>query len=100
VFVATVIGGPATLTGGVIGALFQRGSQWLLPAPWSFLATGVGVLLVLIAIPEGLGGVLWRLRDRFLRWAARRNGLTVASLERSTDPEIQHQPAELAEVIQ
>jgi len=100
VFVATVIGGPATLTGGVIGALFQRGSQWLLPAPWSFLASGVGVLLVLIAIPEGLGGVLWRLRDRFLRWAARRNGLTVASLERSTDPEIQHQPAELAEVIQ
>ncbi|MFM7070133.1 MAG: ATP-binding cassette domain-containing protein, partial [Actinomycetes bacterium] len=75
VFVATVIGGPATLLGGVLGAVFQRGAQWLLPSPWSFLATGAGVLVVLLALPGGLAAPLWATRDRFLRWAAERHHL-------------------------
>jgi branched-chain amino acid transport system permease protein len=83
VFVATVIGGLATLTGGVLGAVFQRGAQWLLPAPWSFLATGAGVLLVLLTLPDGLGALLWRVRDRFVRWAARRHRVDSLALERS-----------------
>jgi len=92
VFVATVIGGPATLLGGAVGALFQRGSQWLLPSPWSFFATGAGVLVVLLALPQGLGGVLWGLRDRFLRWAARRHGVTSLALDRTSasDPDAEH----------
>jgi len=94
VFVATVIGGPATLLGGAVGALFQRGAQWLLPAPWSFFATGAGVLVVLLALPEGLGGVLWGVRDRFLRWAARRHGVTSLALDRSADPGADHDPAQ------
>lgn len=84
VFVATVIGGPGSLTGGVVGAVFQRGAQWLLPAPWSFLATGAGVLVVLLALPDGLGGLLWRLRDRYLRWAARRNGVVALTVHRAS----------------
>ncbi len=83
VFVATVIGGLATLTGGILGAVFQRGAQWLLPAPWSFLATGAGVLFVLLALPDGLGGLLWRVRDRFVRWAARRNHVSSLALDRT-----------------
>jgi branched-chain amino acid transport system permease protein len=55
VFIATVIGGLGSLVGGVIGAVFQRGTQWLLPAPWSYLATGLGVLVVLLSVPDGLG---------------------------------------------
>ena len=94
VFVATVIGGPATLLGGAVGALFQRGAQWLLPAPWSFFATGAGVLVVLLALPEGLGGVLWGVRDRFLRWAARRHGVTSLALDRSADPGADHDPGQ------
>ncbi len=84
VFVSTVIGGLASLTGGVLGAVFQRGAQWLLPAPWSFLATGAGVLLVLLFLPDGLGGLWWRLRDRYLRWAARRNAVASLALQRSS----------------
>ena len=84
VFVATVIGGLGSLAGAVVGALFQRGAQWLLPAPWSFLATGVGVLAVLLVLPDGLGGVIWRTRDRILAAVARRRGIEVLTLDRSS----------------
>lgn len=85
VFVATVIGGLGSLTGAVIGAVFQRGAQWLLPAPWSFLATGVGVLAVLLVLPDGLAGLIWRAREAVLRRVARRRGLVVTALEHHDD---------------
>lgn len=83
VFVATVIGGLGSLAGAVVGAVFQRGAQWLLPAPWSFLATGVGVLVVLLSMPDGLGGLAFRVRDRFLAWAARRHGVASLAIDRT-----------------
>ena len=82
VFVATVIGGLGSLTGAVLGAVFQRGAQWLLPAPWSFLATGLGVLVVLLTMPDGLAGLIWRGRDEVLRRIARRRGIVALSLDR------------------
>lgn len=86
VFVATVIGGIGTLAGAVIGALVQRGSFWLLPSPWSLLISGAGVIVVLFSLPEGLGGALLKLRDRFLRWVARRHGIVSLALDPSSDP--------------
>ena len=83
VFVATVIGGLGSLVGAVVGAVFQRGAQWLLPSPWSYLATGVGVLGVLLLLPDGLGGLIWRARDAWLRTVARRHGIHAVSLDRS-----------------
>jgi branched-chain amino acid transport system permease protein len=83
VFVATVIGGLGSLAGAVLGAVFQRGAEWLLPAPWSFLATGAGVLVVLLSMPDGLGGVVFRVRDRYLAWAARRNGVASLAIDRT-----------------
>ncbi len=83
VFVATVIGGLGSLAGGVLGAVFQRGAQWLLPAPWSFLATGAGVLVVLLSMPDGLGGLGFRIRDRYLAWAARRHGISSLAIDRT-----------------
>jgi len=85
VFIATVIGGLGSLGGAVVGAVFQRGAQWLLPSPWSFLATGVGVLAVLLILPDGLGGLFWRSRDAFLRWVARRHDIVALSIDRSSD---------------
>ena len=84
VFVATVIGGLGSLLGAVSGAVFQRGAQWLLPAPWSYLATGLGVLVVLLTLPDGLGGLIWRGRDELLRRVARARGLEVLALDRSS----------------
>ena len=56
VFVAAVVGGLGSVCGGVLGAVYLRGTQWFITAPeWQFLSTGVGVLLVLLILPGGLG---------------------------------------------
>jgi branched-chain amino acid transport system permease protein len=80
VFTATVVGGLGSLLGGVVGALFLKGGEWWLPGEWRFLASAVGVLFVLLALPGGLSGALYRLRDGWLRSVARRNSIVVASL--------------------
>jgi len=43
----------------------------------------LGVLLVLVSMPDGLGGLAFRIRDRFLAWAARRHGLSSLALDRT-----------------
>lgn len=85
VFTAAVIGGLGTLSGAVYGAVFLRGSQWLLPAPWSLFASALGVLLVLLIIPAGVGGIIYRARDAWLRWVARRRGIVVPSMVADID---------------
>ena len=82
VFIATVIGGLGTLAGAIFGALFLRGAQWFLPLDWRALAAPVGVLLVLLVVPEGIGGLVFRTRDALLRSLAERRGLVVPSLTR------------------
>lgn len=80
VFTMAVIGGIASIPGAVLGAFFLKGSEWLLPADWQFVATGVGVLIVLLVLPTGLGGLLFRVRDAALRGVVRRRDLDVPSL--------------------
>ena len=50
--------------GGVLAAVYLRGAQWLLPGNWQILASGAGVLAVLLLLPDGLGGAWYRFRDR------------------------------------
>lgn len=68
VFTAAVIGGVGSLSGAVLGALFLKGGQWLFTDdPWDrlgpLLSSSAGVLLVLMLLPGGLTGALFRLRD-------------------------------------
>ena len=79
-FTAAVVGGLGSLAGAVLGALYLNGGQWFLPAPWNLLPSAVGVLLVLMVLPGGLGNLAYRGRDAFLRSLARRRGIVVASL--------------------
>jgi branched-chain amino acid transport system permease protein len=95
VFTMAVIGGLGTLAGGVIGALYLKGMQWFLPGEWVFFASGVGVLVVLLIVPSGIGGLLFRIRDHWLRWVARRKNLIVPSLLADVAPTL----AEEAEVL-
>src|SRR5699024_6090814 len=83
VFAAAVTGGLGSVVGAVTGAVYARGAQWLLPGSWQILASSVGVLLVLMIIPDGLAGILFRVRDAGLRWLARRRGIDAPSLVRS-----------------
>jgi ABC-type branched-subunit amino acid transport system permease subunit len=79
-FTMVVIGGLGSLPGAILGAVYVQGVDFFLPAEWQFLATGAGLLLVLLLMPSGFGGVLADVRDGALRRIALRRRLVVPSL--------------------
>jgi branched-chain amino acid transport system permease protein len=79
-FTAAVIGGLGSLTGGVIGAIYLEGGFFLLPGNWRFFSSSIGVLFVLLVIPGGLGSLVYKVRDLWLRWVAERNEILVPSM--------------------
>ncbi|HKE73910.1 MAG TPA: ABC transporter permease [Acidimicrobiales bacterium] len=79
-FTMVVIGGLGSLPGALLGATYVFSIEFFLPPEWQFLATGFGLLLVLLLFPSGLGGVLADVRDGALRRVAKRRGLIVPSL--------------------
>ena len=79
-FTMVVIGGLGSLPGALLGATYVHSVDFFLPNEWQFLATGVGLLLVLLVFPAGFGGVLADLRDGALRKIADRRDLVVPSL--------------------
>ena len=65
-FVMVVIGGLGSVPGAVVGAVYLQGVTYFaadLPAAVrnlvTFLSTGLGVVLVLLMLPGGLGSVLY-----------------------------------------
>ena len=67
VFTAAVVGGLGSLFGGVLGAVFLRGSQWFITSPeWRLLSSAIGVLIVLLIIPGGLASLVIKIRDRLV----------------------------------
>jgi branched-chain amino acid transport system permease protein len=80
VFTAAVVGGLGSLPGALLGALFLNGGQWVLNDEWRLLPSALGVLFVLLALPGGLGGLVYRARDGWLRSLARSRGIAVPSL--------------------
>ena len=79
-FTMVVIGGLGSLPGALLGATYVHSVDFFLPIEWQFLATGAGLLLVLLVFPSGFGGVLADLRDGALRKIATRRGIVVPSL--------------------
>ena len=79
-FSMVVIGGLGSIPGAILGAVYVRGAEFFLPPEWELIATGIGILVLLLIAPEGLGGIVYSVRDRFLRWVARRHDLYVPSL--------------------
>jgi ABC-type branched-subunit amino acid transport system ATPase component/branched-subunit amino acid ABC-type transport system permease component len=79
-FSMVVIGGLGSLSGAVLGAVYVRGAEFFLPAGWSLIASGAGIVALLLTLPGGLGEVLSHARDAFLRAVARRRGITAPSL--------------------
>lgn len=78
VFVAAVIGGLGSPLGGILGAVYLRGAQWLLPGNWQIMASAAGVLIVLLMVPDGLAGLWFRSRDQLIR-AMTRSAVAKAS---------------------
>jgi branched-chain amino acid transport system permease protein len=79
-FSMVVIGGLGSLPGAVLGAVYVRGVEFFLPPAYALLASGAGILLLLLFLPEGLGGLVYAVRDAYLRRVARRRQLLVPSL--------------------
>lgn len=87
VFVMVVIGGLGSLPGALLGAGAFFGARFLLEMPWSLLATGLGMLVLLMIVPGGLGQLAYGWRDGVLRWIAARRGIIVPSLVADVAPE-------------
>ena len=76
VFTAAVVGGLGSLFGGVLGAVFLRGSEWFITAPeWRLLSSALGVLIVLLILPGGLASLVIKIRDWYVGVVLRRRGI-------------------------
>ena len=69
-----------SLPGAVLGAVYVKGAQYFLPNDLSFFVSGAGLLLVLLALPGGIGSLLYQARDGYLRMVATRRKIMVPSL--------------------
>jgi hypothetical protein len=95
-FSAVVIGGMTSIVGAVIGSIYVRGLKYFLSGNWQLLASSGGLLLVLWALPRGLGGSLAVARDNLLRRIASRRGMVVPSL--LADERVDESPVDTSEV--
>ncbi len=96
VFTAAVVGGLGSLFGGVLGAVFLRGSQWFITAPeWRLLSSALGVLIVLLIIPGGLASLVIKIRDWYVGVVLRRQRVPT---DVETPPDIDAMPSTDADV--
>lgn len=98
-FSMVVIGGLGSISGAILGATYIRGAEFFLSGGWTLVASGAGMLLLLMFLPEGLGGLLYEMRDRFLRLVARRRGIVVPSLIADVRVEKEEEGVPLDEVL-
>lgn len=85
IFTMVVIGGLGSLPGAIIGAAYVQGAQYFLSGAAQLLATGAGLLLLLMVAPGGIGHLVYTVRDRVLRWVAVRRDLAIPSLTERPD---------------
>jgi branched-chain amino acid transport system permease protein len=92
VFQMVVIGGLGSIPGGLLGAAWETLLRYspLTKSPYTrLLGSGIGVLVILLFLPGGLGGLLYDLRDNILRRVAKAKGILVPSLlaDQRVDPD-------------
>ncbi len=80
VFVMVVIGGLGSIPGALLGAAYYFSVLFFLPPIYGLLATGLGMVVLLMIVPGGLGQIVYGWRDGLLRWVANRRGIVVPSL--------------------
>jgi len=87
VFVMVVIGGLGSMTGVFAGAIYLEALAWFkgavpqgLQGVFQILGSGLGLVIILMFLPEGVGSLVFRARDRLLRELADRRGIIVPSL--------------------
>jgi branched-chain amino acid transport system permease protein len=79
VFAMAVIGGLTSVGGALAGAAYIVGFEYFLPK-YSLLASGLGMLFLLLFFPGGLSELGFTMRDAFLRRLAIQKRIHVPSL--------------------
>jgi branched-chain amino acid transport system permease protein len=92
-FSMVVIGGLGSMPGVIVGAAAVWSAQYFLPSGYAALVNGGGILLLLIFLPEGIGGLIYRGRDELLRVVARRRSINVEGIWRSPEIIVTQTPA-------
>lgn len=81
IFLIAVIGGLGSIGGSLIGVAYMAAVTILFASPSiQLLLSGVGVIVVLLFYPAGLGGLFFAVRDAWLRRIAMRARINVPSL--------------------
>ncbi|MEX2393007.1 MAG: branched-chain amino acid ABC transporter permease, partial [Actinomycetota bacterium] len=81
IFSMAVIGGLGSVPGVLLAAVYFTVLDFLVASQRAQLLTsGVGLLLILLVFPGGLGQILYDIRDGILRRIARRHDIVVPSL--------------------
>ncbi len=92
VFSMAVIGGIGTLLGAILGAVLVRGATLSLTAQWAQLTTGLGLLVVLLVLPGGLGRAVLSARDALVRRLAGGTGPAPPPALETDEPPPSHAP--------
>ena len=85
-FTMVIVGGLTSVFGAVLGGVYVYAAQYALSGAAQLLATGAGLLVVLLIAPGGLAEVIYKLRDRWLRRVARRHEIDVPSFSAISEP--------------
>ncbi len=99
VFSIAVIGGLGSIPGAIIGTIYVFSLQYYMLPEYRFLATGFGLLAILLILPGGLGAGFAEARDAGLRWVAKRRQILVPSLVADRSADSFHLTAEMAEAV-
>lgn len=75
-FTMVVIGGVGSTVGVLLGAAYVWSVEFFLEGPAQLFASGAGMLVLLMVLPQGLGGTLFAARDRLIAYLLARRGLT------------------------
>lgn len=88
-FSMVIIGGASSIGGTLSGVILVQWLGYLFPK-LQLLLTGVGLLVVLMILPNGLGGTWELVRDRFARSIARRRGIVLVDEMETIDQPLDH----------
>ncbi|HUP85458.1 MAG TPA: ABC transporter permease [Acidimicrobiales bacterium] len=81
IFLIAIIGGLGSVPGALTGVLYIALVNIFVSGNFGqLLASGMGVMLILLFYPSGLGGLVFAGRDAWLRRVAMRQGIYVPSL--------------------
>ena len=88
-FSMVIIGGASSIGGTLAGVLLVYWLGYLFPE-LQLLLTGVGLLVILMLLPNGLGGTFESIRDRFARSVARSRGIALIDELDTIDQPLDH----------